>query len=97
MFWWNEAVEVIEATDVVEAVEVIEAPEVPDARKIIQYEICKLSFSVKRHKWAKNIEIFLKTSLHWVHSNSFLHNFFTPFLLVAVEDRDVTFNQIEES
>ena len=31
VFWWNEAIEVIEAT---EAVEVIEAAEVPEGRKI---------------------------------------------------------------
>ena len=53
-FWWNEAVEVIEATEVVEAVEVIEAAEVLDARKITQYVKCKVSFSAKMHKKAKN-------------------------------------------
>ena len=34
VFWWNEAVEVIEAAEVVEAVEVIEAIWVLDAREI---------------------------------------------------------------
>ena len=53
VFWWNEAIEVIEAT---EAVEVIEAAEVPEGRKITQYVKCKVSFSPKRHKKAKNIE-----------------------------------------
>ena len=56
MFWWNEAVEAIEATEVVEAVEVIEAAEVPDAREITQFVKCKVSFSVKMHKKAKNDE-----------------------------------------
>ena len=42
IFWWNEAVEVIEATEVGEAVEVIEAAEVPDAREITQYVKCRL-------------------------------------------------------
>ena len=54
-FLWNEAVEVVEASEVIEAVEVIEAPEAPDAREITQYAKCKLSFSVKRHKQAKNV------------------------------------------
>jgi hypothetical protein len=72
-FWWNEAVEVIEATEVVE---VIEAAEVTDAREFTQYAKCKLAFSVKRHKQAKNFEKTLKISLHLVRSNSFLHNFF---------------------
>ena len=36
VFWWNEAVEVIETTEVVEAVEVIEAAEDPDAMDITQ-------------------------------------------------------------
>ena len=52
VFWWNEA---IETTEVIEAVEVIEAAEAPDAREITQYAKCKLSFSVKRHKQAKNV------------------------------------------
>ena len=56
LLWWNEAVEVIEATEVVEAVEVIEAAEVPDAREITQYVKCKVSFSAKMHKKAKNVE-----------------------------------------
>ena len=55
-FGWNEALEVIEATEVVEAVEVIEAAEVPDAREITQYVKCKVSFSAKMHKKAKNVE-----------------------------------------
>ena len=38
VFWWKEAVEVVEATEVVE---VIEAAEVPDAREITQYVKCK--------------------------------------------------------
>ena len=64
-FLWNEAVEVVEATEVIEAVEVIEAPEAPDAREITQYAKCKLSFSVKRHKWAKNVgKKELKVPLH---------------------------------
>ena len=46
----------IEAAEVVEAVEVIEAAEVSDARESTQYEKCK-SFSLKKHKRAKNIEI----------------------------------------
>ena len=76
-FLWNEAVEVVEATAVIEAVEVIEAPEAPDAREITQYAKCKLSFSVKRHKQAKNVgEKKMKVSLHYVHSNSLLHIFF---------------------
>ena len=50
------AVEVIEATEFVEAVEVIEAIEVLDAREITKYLKCKLSFSPKRHKKAKNVE-----------------------------------------
>ena len=54
MFWWIEAVEVIEATEVVEPFEVIEAAEVPEARKITQYVKCKVSFSAKMHKKAKN-------------------------------------------
>ena len=45
----------------------------------------------------KTLKKKLKISLHLVHSNSFLHNFFAPFLLEAVEDRDVTFNQIKGS
>ena len=53
VFWWNKAIEVIEAT---EAVEVIEAAEVSDGRKITQYVNCKVSFSPKRHKKAKNVE-----------------------------------------
>ena len=56
IFWWNEAVEVIEATEVVEATEVIEAAEVPDAREITRYVNCKVSFSAKLHKKAKNIK-----------------------------------------
>jgi hypothetical protein len=51
----NEAAEVIEATEVVEAVEVIVAAEALDAKKITQYAKYKLSFSVKRHKRAKNV------------------------------------------
>ena len=63
-FGWNEAEEVIEASEVVEAVEVVEAAEVSDAREITQYEKCKLSFSLKKHKRAKNIEIKIwKTTL----------------------------------
>ena len=95
VFWWNEAVEVIEA---VEATEVIEAAEVQDGREITQYEKCKLSFSLKRHKWAKNIE-----KKNWKHlyiryiQTLFCKKNFTPFLLEAVEDRDVTFNQIQGS
>ena len=46
----------IPATEVVEAVEVIEAAEVPDWREITQYVKCKVSFSPKRHKKAKNVE-----------------------------------------
>ena len=45
-------VEVIETTEIVETVEVIEVAEDPDAREITQYEKCKLSYSVKRHKQA---------------------------------------------
>ena len=59
VFWWNEAIEVIEAVeavDAVEAVEVIEAADVPEGRKITQYVKCKVSFSPKRHKKAKNVE-----------------------------------------
>ena len=59
------AVEVIEATEFVEAVEVIE---VLDAREITKYLKCKLSFSPKRHKKAKNVEKkYLKVALHLVH------------------------------
>ena len=36
VFWWNEAVEVIEATEVGEAAEVIEAADDPNARDITQ-------------------------------------------------------------
>ena len=39
-----------EAVEVIEATEVIEAAEVQDGREITQYEKCKLSFSLKRHK-----------------------------------------------
>ena len=53
-----EAVEVIEAAEVVEAVEVIEAIWVLDARESTQNVKCKLSFSLKRHKKAKYVEIF---------------------------------------
>ena len=35
-FWWNEAVEAIEAPEVIEAVEVIEAAEVADGMEITQ-------------------------------------------------------------
>ena len=42
--------QVIEAVQVKEATEFIEAAEVQDAREITQYEKCKLSFSLKRHK-----------------------------------------------
>ena len=56
VFWWNVAVEVIEATEVVEAVEVIKAAEVPDTREITKYVKCKVPFSVKMHIKAKNIE-----------------------------------------
>ena len=95
---WNEAVEVIEATEVVEAVEVIEATEAPDAREITQYAKCKLSFSVKRHIWAKNVEKKIWKYLYiWYIQTLFCTIFFAPFLLEAVEDRDVTFNQIEGS
>ena len=45
VFWWNEAIEVIEAT---EAVEVIEAAEVPDGREIDQHVKYKVLFSLKR-------------------------------------------------
>ena len=40
-FWWNKAVEVIEATEVGEAGEVIEAGEDPNARDITQCVKCK--------------------------------------------------------
>ena len=52
----NEAEEVIKNTENVEAIEVIEAAEVSDAREITQYVKCKVSFSQKRHKKAKNVE-----------------------------------------
>ena len=43
---------------------------------------CKLSFSAKSHKKAKNVEKKnLKTALHQLHSNSYLQNF---FLLVYI-------------
>ena len=73
------------------ATEVIEAAEVQDAREITQYEKCKLSFSLKRQKWAKNIE-----KKNWKHlyiryiQTLFGKKKFTSFLLEAVEDRDVT-------
>ena len=38
------------------AVEVIETAEVPDAREITKYVKCKVSFSAKMHKKAKNVE-----------------------------------------
>ena len=73
------SVEVIEAT---EAVEVIEAAEVPEGRKITQYVKCKVSFSPKRHKKAKNVEKEkLKITLHLLHSNSFLQIFFLNFYI----------------
>ena len=71
-----------------EVIEAAEAAEAPDAWKITQYANCKLSFPVKRPEQAKTV------SLHLVHSNSFLHNFFAPFLLEAVENRNVTFSPI---
>jgi hypothetical protein len=37
------------------AFEVIEAAEAHDAREITEYAKCKCSFSVKRHKRAKNV------------------------------------------
>ena len=98
MFWWIEAVEVIEATEVIEAVDAIEAAEAPDAREITQYAKCKLSFSVKRHKRAKNIgkkieSTFTLGTFKLSFANIFLH----PFRTEAVEDRDVIFNQIQVS
>ena len=96
--WWNEAEEAIEATKVVEAVEVNEAVWVPDAREITQYAKCKLSYLVKRHKQAKNVGKKIWKYLYIMYIQTlfciyFLHSFRTE----AVEDRDVTFNQIQGS
>jgi hypothetical protein len=87
--WWNEALQVIDA---IEVVEVIEAAEVPDAREITQYAMWKLSFSVRRYKWAKNVE----KNWKFLYISTF-KLFFAPFLYEAVENRDVTFDQIEGS
>ena len=46
----------MEAIEVVEAAEVIVAIQVLDAKEITLYVKCKLSFSPKRHKKAKNVE-----------------------------------------
>ena len=74
IFWWNEAVEVIEVTEAVEVIETIEAIEVLDASKITQYLKYKLSFSPKRHKEAKNVEnIFWKYLYIW-----YIHTLFPP-------------------
>ena len=82
VIWWNEAIEVIEATEAVEAVEVIEAAEVPEGRKITQYVKCKVSFSPKKHRKAKNVEKEkLKTALHLLHSISFLQILFLNFYI----------------
>ena len=100
MFWWNEAVKVIEATEVIEAVEVIEAAEAPDAiaREITQYAKYKLSFSVKKRKQAKNFgkkieSIFTVCTFKLSFAYIFLH----PFRTEALEDRDVISNQIQVS
>ena len=107
---WNEAVEFIEATEVIEAVEVneavkvieavevIEAAEVKGAREITQYDKCMLSFSLKGHKRAKNIEkkIWKHLYIRYIQT-PFCKKNFEPFLLEAVEAMDVTFNQIQGS
>ena len=64
MFWWNEAVEVIEAIEVVEAVEVIEAAEVrrPEKSQLGTSESSRflnsaLFWCLKKYFWGLNHEI----------------------------------------
>ena len=95
MFWWYENVE---ATEVIEAVEVIEAAEAPDAREITQYAKCKVWFSVKRHKQAKNVGKKIESIFTLcTFKLSFAYIFLQPFRTEAVEDRDVISNQIQVS
>ena len=86
------------AAEVTEAVEVIEAAEAPDAKEITQYAKSKLSFSVKRHKQAKNVGKKIESIFTLgTFKLSFPYIFLYPFTTEAVEDRDVIFNQIQAS
>ena len=83
--WWNEAIEVIEATEVVNDVEVIEAAEVSDAREITQHVKCKVSFSPKRHKKAKSDEKKnFKKNCIWYIKTAFKDSFFS-FLCIILK------------
>ena len=84
--------------EVIEVTEVIEAAEAPDAREITQYAKCKLSFSVKRHKQAKNVGKKIWKYLYIMYIQTlFCIYFLDPFRTEAVEDRDVISNQIQVS
>ena len=56
--------------------------------KSLKYVNCKLSFSPKMDKNAKNVEFFfLKVALHLLHSNSFLQIFFLNFYISSCRGR----------
>ena len=83
----KEAVEVIEASDVIMSVEVIEAT-----------EVFRTTQSLKINNIKARITLFwcFEKNVFWINSWNFseiLHSLRTE----AVEDRDVTFNQIKGS
>jgi hypothetical protein len=65
---------------------------------VTQYAKCKLSLSVKRHKRAQNVRKNIENIFTLGTFKLFFAYFFSaPFLLEAVENRDVTFNKIKGS
>jgi hypothetical protein len=65
-------------------VEVIEAAEVSDAREITQYVKCKVSFSAKMHKKAKNVKNKIKNSFTFGTFKLFLLKSYFEFLHIIL-------------
>ena len=90
VFWFleaKEAVEVIEASDVIRSVEVIEATEVFRTTQILEINNIVARITLFRCFEKKKF---------WINSWNFIE--ILPSLRTeAVEDRDVTFNQIKGS
>jgi hypothetical protein len=55
------------------------------------------SFHQKNYTPWHKYDLFWSLNVWWIIKNSLIYWFLAPFLLEAVEDREVTFNQIEGS